>query len=329
MVSEKLTENSVNVMALARMEAERAGKASVDVEHVLLGLIDSSEGIAGAVLRKNGLQVDAVREHLSEQSREERKGGRESFSFNIKAGKILNSALEFAIEGQKEFIDTEHLLLAVLAEKNWKTLQVFSNFAVDEERIRDDIKREVMRQAEMEQTVAAESSNTPRRRSRAVSPTAEYAWPSVTPLFVYFKDSAIKAVMLAQEECRRLGHNYVGSEQLLLGVVPDNGIAGKQFQELKIDLSQMRDEVEKIIGRGSGFVAVEVPFTPRAKMILTSAIEKHKPSGVEKIGAEHILLSLLDQKDGVSFKVFENLNVNVEQLRSKLIDEIAASVNNG
>ncbi len=130
--------------------------------------------------------------------------------------------------------------------------------------------------------------------------------------------------MRAQEECRRLGHNYVGTEQLLLGVVPDSGVAGKQFRDLNLSLVQMREEVEKQIGRGSGFVAVEIPFTPRAKMILTSAIEHAKADGLDKIGAEYILLSLLDQKEGVSAGVLEKLAVDVQKLRCDVLNDMKA-----
>lgn len=318
MVSEKLTEYSVNVMALARMEAERTGCACVDVEHILLGLIGESSGVASEVLRKNGLRVDSAREHISEQTREERLSQKDSFSFNIKAGKILNSALEFAIQTEHEYIDTEHLLLAVLAEKNWKVQKVFDEFGIDVVKLRSDIGKAIQERAENPPPADLAENETVPRRKRAVSPTAEYAWPSTTPMFAHFNDSAIQVVMRAQEEARRLGHNFVGSEQLLLGVFQDSGIAGKQFRNLGITINAARREVEKIIGRGSGFVAVEIPFTPRAKGILTKAIDEARARGSDMIGAEHILLALLSEQDSVSASVLENLDVNTEKTRGNL-----------
>ena len=69
--------------------------------------------------------------------------------------------------------------------------------------------------------------------------------------------------MLAQEEARRLGHNFVGTEQILLGLIGEGtGVAAKVLKSLGVNLKDSRIEVEKIIGRGSGFVAVEIPFTP-------------------------------------------------------------------
>lgn len=85
-------------------------------------------------------------------------------------------------------------------------------------------------------------------------------------MFERFTEKAIKVIMLAQEEARRLGHNFVGTEQVLLGLIGEGtGVAAKTLKSMGVTLKDARAEVEKIIGRGSGFVAVEIPFTPRAK----------------------------------------------------------------
>ena len=93
-------------------------------------------------------------------------------------------------------------------------------------------------------------------------------------MFERFTEKAIKVIMLAQEEARRLGHNFVGTEQILLGLIGEGtGIAAKVLKSMGINLKDARVEVEKIIGRGSGFVAVEIPFTPRAKRVLELSLE--------------------------------------------------------
>ena len=76
------------------------------------------------------------------------------------------------------------------------------------------------------------------------------------------------------------GHNFVGTEQLLLGLIGEStGIAAKVLKTLGINLKDTRVEVEKVIGRGSGFVAVEIPFTPRAKRVLELALEEARQLG--------------------------------------------------
>lgn len=89
-----------------------------------------------------------------------------------------------------------------------------------------------------------------------------------------------QVIMLAQEEARRLGHNFVGTEQILLGLIGEGtGIAAKVLKSMGINLKDARAEVEKIIGKGSGFVAVEIPFTARAKRVLELALEEARQMG--------------------------------------------------
>ena len=120
-------------------------------------------------------------------------------------------------------------------------------------------------------------------------------------MFERFTEKAIKVVMLSQEESRRLGHNFVGTEQILLGLIGEGtGVAFKVLRDEGLNLKEARMEIERIIGRGSGFVAVEIPFTPRAKRVLENSIEESRDLGHPYIGTEHILLALLDEDDGVA-----------------------------
>jgi ATP-dependent Clp protease ATP-binding subunit ClpC len=126
--------------------------------------------------------------------------------------------------------------------------------------------------------------------------------------------------MLAQEEARRLGHNFVGTEQILLGLIGEGtGVAAKTLKSLGVSLKDARIEVEKIIGRGSGFVAVEIPFTPRAKRVLELAWDEARQLGHNYIGTEHLLLGLIREGEGVAVRVLENLGVDLSRVRSNVI----------
>ncbi|KAI3971594.1 hypothetical protein MKW92_029643 [Papaver armeniacum] len=128
-------------------------------------------------------------------------------------------------------------------------------------------------------------------------------------MFERFTEKAIKVIMLAQEEARRLGHNFVGTEQILLGLIGEGtGIAAKVLKSMGINLKDARVEVEKIIGRGSGFVAVEIPFTPRAKRVLELSLEEARQLGHNYIGSEHLLLGLLREGEGVAARASPTLN---------------------
>nr|YP_009315220.1 Clp protease ATP binding subunit [Titanophycus setchellii]SCW23675.1 Clp protease ATP binding subunit [Titanophycus setchellii] len=139
-------------------------------------------------------------------------------------------------------------------------------------------------------------------------------------MFERFTEKAIKVIMLAQEEARRLGHNFVGTEQILLGLIGEGtGIAAQVLKSMNVNLKDARIEVEKIIGRGSGFVAVEIPFTPRAKRVLELSLEEARQLGHNYIGTEHLLMGLVREGEGVAARVLENLAVDVSSIRTEVI----------
>ena len=152
-------------------------------------------------------------------------------------------------------------------------------------------------------------------------------------MFERFTEKAIRVIMLAQEEARRLGHNFVGTEQVLLGLIGEGtGIAAKTLKSMGVTIKDARAQVEKIIGRGSGFVAVEIPFTPRAKKVLELSWDEARQLGHNYIGTEHLLLGLIREGEGVAAKVLENLGVDLNKCRSnviKLLGETKSSSSGG
>ena len=145
-------------------------------------------------------------------------------------------------------------------------------------------------------------------------------------MFERFTEKAIKVIMLAQEEARRLGHNFVGTEQVLLGLIGEGtGIAAKTLKSMGVNLKDARVEVEKIIGRGSGFVAVEIPFTPRAKRVLELSWDEARQLGHNYIGTEHLLLGLTREGEGVAARVLENLGVDLNKIRSNVVKMLGDS----
>ncbi len=149
-------------------------------------------------------------------------------------------------------------------------------------------------------------------------------------MFDRFTETAIKVIMLAQEEARHLGHNFVGTEQILLGLISEGtGIAAKTLKTMGVTLKDARSEVEKIIGRGSGFVAVEIPFTPRAKRVLELSWDEARQLGHSYIGTEHLLLGLIREGEGVAARVLENLGVDLNKVRSNVVKMLGESKSKG
>lgn len=139
-------------------------------------------------------------------------------------------------------------------------------------------------------------------------------------MFEKFTEGAIKVIMLSQEEARRMGHNFVGTEQLLLGVIGQrHGIGARALKKMKVTLKKARKEIELYIGRGTGFVASEIPFTPRAKRVLEMAVHEGKDLGQNFVGTEHILLALIGESDGVAMRTLDKLQVDIAKLRNLIL----------
>ena len=144
-------------------------------------------------------------------------------------------------------------------------------------------------------------------------------------MFEKFTEGAIKVIMLSQEEARRMGHNFVGTEQLLLGTIGQrHGVGARALKQVRVTLKKARREIELYIGRGTGFVASEIPFTPRAKRVLEMAVHEGKDLGQNFVGTEHILLALIGESDGVAMRTLDKLRVDISKLKSitlKFIEE--------
>lgn len=139
-------------------------------------------------------------------------------------------------------------------------------------------------------------------------------------MFEHFTSQAIRVIMLAQEEARRLGHNFVGTEQILLGLIGEGqGVAAKVLSDLGVTLKDARREVEKIIGRGSGFVPPEIPFTPKVKSLFEQSFKEARTLGNNYISTEHLLLGLTEAGEGVAAKVLQNLGIDIKEVRKMVI----------
>jgi DNA-binding transcriptional ArsR family regulator len=136
--------------------------------------------------------------------------------------------------------------------------------------------------------------------------------------FERFTQKAIQSISLAQNESQRLEHAFVGTEQMILGLLDEGtGIAAQVLTTAGVNANDVRREVEKIIGRGRG-TPLELPFTPRAKKALELAVEQSHQLSHSYVGTEHLLLGILIEGQGLGVRVLENLGFNAKNLEQQL-----------
>jgi ATP-dependent Clp protease ATP-binding subunit ClpC len=140
-------------------------------------------------------------------------------------------------------------------------------------------------------------------------------------MFERFSDRARRVVVLAQEEARLLGHNYIGTEHLLLGLLADGeGTAARALESLGVTLDAAREQVREIIGEGKGPPQGHIPFTPRAKKVLELSLREALERGGDLIGTEHLLLGLLAEADGAGAQIVARLGASPRAVRDKVTE---------
>jgi ATP-dependent Clp protease ATP-binding subunit ClpC len=146
-------------------------------------------------------------------------------------------------------------------------------------------------------------------------------------MFGRFTERAQKAILLAQEEAKKLRHNYVGTEHLLLGLIEENtGVGALSLKEFGVTLEKAREEVEKAIGKGEHESDI-VGFTPRTKRIFELSLLQARNLGHNYVGTEHILLGLLSEGEGVAVLILQNLGVDIQKLANRVVAMTTESVN--
>lgn len=146
-------------------------------------------------------------------------------------------------------------------------------------------------------------------------------------MFEKFTDRARKVINLARQEAERLGHEFIGTEHILLGLVKEgSGVAANVLEILNVDLEKVRLEVEKYV-TSSGetkSASSSLPFTPKAKKVLELAMEEARNLDHNYIGTEHLLLGLLRESEGMAAQVLLNLDVRLEDVRAEVMELLGA-----
>jgi ATP-dependent Clp protease ATP-binding subunit ClpC len=139
-------------------------------------------------------------------------------------------------------------------------------------------------------------------------------------VFERFTDRARRVLVLAQEEARLLGHDFIGTEHILLGLTHEgDSLAAQALELLGISLESVRTKVEETAGPASGRTVHSPPFTPGAKKVCELSFREALQLGHDYIGPEHILLGLIREGKGVAAQVLLGLGVDLQQVRATVV----------
>jgi len=140
-------------------------------------------------------------------------------------------------------------------------------------------------------------------------------------MFERFNQTARQVVVNAQEEARRLRHNHIGTEHVLLGLLYEQDqIADRVLRSLGLTPELVRDQVVEIVAPGEEVTAGQIPFTPRAKKVLELGLREALSLGHNTIGTEHLLLGLLRENEGVGVRILLERGLDPEQIRASVLE---------
>src|SRR5690625_2613235 len=144
-------------------------------------------------------------------------------------------------------------------------------------------------------------------------------------MFGRFTERAQKVLALSQEEAVRLGHNNIGTEHILLGLVREgDGIAAKALQALGLEVEKIQQGVEELIGVGKQPMQT-IHYTPRAKKVVELSQDEARKLGHSYVGTEHILLGLIREGEGVAARVLNNLGVSLNKARQQVLQLLGSN----
>jgi ATP-dependent Clp protease ATP-binding subunit ClpA len=308
------TENVRRALAQARDEAVAFNHAYVGTEHLLLGMLAFDEGVGCTVLRNLGVDISrAVALILARLKRGEPTHGMgPDLAYTSRGKTVLALAMTEARELNHSYVGTEHLLLGLLREEKGLAADVLRSLGVTLESAR----------AEVLLFLENEAARIKPPSSRVeMPPLPERAVP-VSAAGYNFTERMRKVLAFSREEAVWLGHEYVGTEHLLLGLIRDgDGVAATVLQNLSVELDEIRSKIEEMVrrGRATQTSAPDLPFTSRAKKVLELAMSEARELNHSYVGTEHLLLGLLREGKGIAAQVLIDAGVSFPGARAETL----------
>jgi ATP-dependent Clp protease ATP-binding subunit ClpA len=233
--------------------------------------------------------------------------------------RILHIAGEEAKRAQNSVVGSEHLLIALAVEAEGLAGRILTQTF--------GLTPEILRLAARDRT-PERSPKKARMPGDILRPRTHHG--TETPMWQRFTERARRLVFFAQEEAGKLGEGYVSTEHLLLGMIRENdSVSSRILQRLGVSLSELHEEILRLVAKGDGQTGGDMQLTPRAKRVIDLAYDEARQLNNNYIGTEHLLLGLIREGEGLAGHVLLQAGADVEKVRHEVMllqDEAAALV---
>ena len=302
---DRFNDRAKRVLALAQDEAIRFNHNYIGTEHMLLALVREGEGVAARVLDSFGVELSKVRTAVEFTiGRGDSTTSPSEITLSPRTKKVIELAIAEAEKLGHSHVGTEHLLLGLIIEGQGIASGILESLGLTLEQVRHRVIATMGQQA----TRADEGA------SRAAGDA-----PGGGP-FDRFDSASKRTLALAQDEAVRLGHNWIGTEHLMLAIVRDAGRAHDALASLGVELQSARAAVEAIMPRRADATPSEITLTPRMHQLFGKAIGMSRANHRAEITPVLLLLALIDDADAVGTQVLTKLGATPEKIRGALAE---------
>ncbi len=302
---EKFTEQAINTVSESQNYALSLGSSEVCLEHLLYAIVKESKGISLRLFKTNDITLDkvdtAVRRYVSQSTNKF-----SQIPFNNHYKEVLKKSLDLAKVSGHQNILYEHLFLALLADKSSNVSQILDDFGFDTFKAKDLLSRLVQKK----QKALEHPEGEEKERKNII----DYV----------FDDSGVAPIFnRAISKLSTTDYEILGTEQIVASILEDRDSSlTKIFAEYGITAESFDEKLKTLQSRKAEYDAKRVVFTPKAFVVMSSALEIAKELGSSKVLPEHIALGILKCKKGVAYEIFEQLNVKEEDLMNAIIKPI-------
>jgi len=318
---EDFDDSGKRVIAIAQDEAVRLNHNYIGTEHLLAAVVRAdSDGPAGRALARLGVSLDRVRTALEFiVGRGDAPVVPASITISPRSQTVLALARDEAHRLGRAKVGAAEILLALVREGQGIAAGILESLGLSLDKVREALL------SELGTGPRSPAPGTPPPPSPQQLPLHEERRGAYDRPFDRFNDRAKRVLALAQDEAIRFNHNYMGPEHLLLGLVREGeGVAARVLNRLGIELSNVRHEVEKTIGRGESTASPsEITLIPRAKKVIELAIDEARLLGHSHVGTEHLLLGLVRDDGSIACAVLKSQGATLEKIRANVIATLA------
>jgi ATP-dependent Clp protease ATP-binding subunit ClpA len=309
---DRFNDRAKRVLALAQDEAIRLNHNYIGTEHLLLGLVREGEGVAALVLDSLGVELSKVRTAVERIiGRGESTASPSEITLSPRTKKVIELAIDEARKLGHSHVGTEHLLLALVREGEGIASGILESLGVTLEKVRQQVI------ATLGQPHPKPPAPTPPPPTTA-SATGTSTESSGQGPFDRFDSNAKRTLALAQDEAIRFGHNWIGTEHLMLGLVRGERYAHDALTSLGVELAAARAAVEAVVPRGTAEGPGEITLAPRTKAVIDRAIAISRERNNAPISPVLLLLALVADASGVGTQVLIQLGATPEKIRAAL-----------